>query len=71
MKNLLLPCFLCLVFAFCSQPPNITTQSDEQATTSGTVGSSRATNELPRNPADTTLKPDTAALNRDSTLPRR
>jgi hypothetical protein len=67
VKNFLV--LLCMSLAFCSQPPNITTIPDDQATTSGTVGSSKATNELPRNPVDTTKRIDTARMRLDSALP--
>jgi hypothetical protein len=53
-----------LCIAACSR---VTTKPDTHTTTSGTLGSVKATNQLPKDPVDTTLRPeDSIKIVRDS-----
>jgi hypothetical protein len=64
MKSLIIPAIFCLLMTACSR---VTTKPDTQTTTSGTLGSVKATNQLPNDPVDTTLQPgDTVNIVRDS-----
>jgi hypothetical protein len=64
MKSLILPFMLCIYLSACSR---VTTKPDTHTTTSGTLGSVKATEQLPRDPVDTTLQPgDSVNVVRDS-----
>ncbi len=64
MKTTIISGLLCLLITACSR---VTTKPDTQTTTSGTLGSVKATNQLPKDPVDTTVKPeDTIKIVRDS-----
>jgi PBP1b-binding outer membrane lipoprotein LpoB len=64
MKIMIISVMLCLLVTACSR---VTTKPDTNTTTSGTLGSVKATNQLPKDPVDTTLKPeDTIKIVRDS-----
>jgi hypothetical protein len=54
-----------LLLISCSHPINITANPDDHTTTSGTLGSARMTNELPRK-SDNMKIPDTIARTKDT-----
>jgi hypothetical protein len=67
MKSLIITAVICLGTASCSR---VTTRPDTHTTTSGTLGSVKATNQLPKDPVDTTLKPeDSIRIVKDSVPP--
>jgi hypothetical protein len=68
MKTSLLIIVVALFIGSCKGPINITANPDDHTSTSGTIGSGRMTNELPRK-SDNMKIPDTIARTRD-TLPR-
>ena len=59
MKPILLFILLSGTLTFCDAPKQITANPDNQAATSGTVGSAKMTTELPK-------KSDTSVIQRDS-----
>jgi hypothetical protein len=64
MKSLIIPAILCMLMTACSR---VTTKPDTHTTTSGTLGSVKATNQLPKDPVDTTLQPgDTINIVKDT-----
>ena len=64
MKTIIISGLLCLLITACSR---VTTKPDTQTTTSGTLGSVKATDQLPKEPVDTTVKSeDTIKIERDS-----
>lgn len=59
MKKLLT--FLMLLFVFaCNEPMQVTAHPDAHSSTSGTLGSAKAENELPNATRDTTNRLDSA-----------
>jgi len=67
MKKLLLISSIIATIVSCRGPINITANPDDHTNTSGTLGSARMTNELPRK-SDNMKIPDTISRKKD-TLP--
>ncbi|HTE26706.1 hypothetical protein [Flavitalea sp.] len=65
MKSLLFLAALVLTIAGCKGPINITGNPDDHTNTSGTLGSARMTNELPRK-SDNMKIPDTISRTKDT-----
>jgi hypothetical protein len=65
MKSVLYIAVLGLTIGSCKGPINITANPDDHTTTSGTLGSGRMTNELPRK-SDNMKIPDTISRTKDT-----
>lgn len=51
---------LILIFGFaCNEPMQVTADPDDHTATSGTLGSQKAENQLPKETRDTTMRADT------------
>jgi predicted small lipoprotein YifL len=65
MKSLLFLAVTVLTVAGCKGPINITGNPDDHTTTSGTIGSGKMTNELPKK-SDNMKIPDTISRTKDT-----
>jgi hypothetical protein len=54
-----------IIITACSNPVHVTTTTDPQATTSGTLGAVRAENQLPRRAVDSVKTVDTTRIKRE------
>jgi hypothetical protein len=68
MKTFVSVFALAVILGSCKGPINITANPDDHTNTSGTLGSARMTNELPRK-SDNMKIPDTISRTKD-TIPR-
>jgi hypothetical protein len=57
--------FIIIIITACSNPVHVTTTTDPQATTSGTLGAVRAENQLPRRAVDSVKTVDTTRIKRE------
>lgn len=64
MKKLILPLIVCFVIA-CNHPMRITTIPDSRNATSGTLGSAKVENTIPRGVDSVRLKSDTLKIRRN------
>jgi hypothetical protein len=65
MKRLI-PCGLLAIGIACHSPMPITANPDDHTATSGTAGSAKMTNELPRKPDNVPVKKDSLPPKKDS-----
>ncbi|MDO6433706.1 hypothetical protein Q4E93_24085 [Flavitalea sp. BT771] len=68
MKKLCAACFLTAMLAACSTPGPVTGRPDRNVSTSGTIGSVKATDGPPPEKIPVPKVPDTARHKRDTTL---
>jgi hypothetical protein len=65
MKTKTATVIITLIVTACGNPMHVTTRTDPQATTSGTLGGVRAENQLPRRSVDSARTIDTTRIKRE------
>jgi hypothetical protein len=65
MKTTAATIVITLIISACGNPIHVTTRTDAQATTSGTLGGVRAENQLPRRSVDSARTIDTTRIKRE------